>query len=114
MPRGADWIAFLVAAGPSRAHLAPSLAGSISLDLFTPHYNPPNGSDSAQSDDNDDDDDDDDYPEPAYYTHPCRCSGTFTITTDQLEKGEELIQCDGCTERCKVEYEVLEDEQDQR
>lgn len=47
---------------------------------------------------------------PTHYTHPCRCSGTFKITTDQLERGEELIQCDGCSERCRVEYEVLDDE----
>jgi hypothetical protein len=97
-------------AGPSAAHLAPSFAASISLDLFTPHFGqlpPPHPQVPSSLDEQDEDD-----PEPTYYTHPCRCSGTFIITTAQLEQGVELIQCDGCTERCRVEYEVLEEEED--
>ena len=99
------------AAGPSATHLAPSFAASISLDLFTPHFDQPpspHPARPAQSHEQDDDD-----PEPTYYTHPCRCSGTFVVTTAQLEQGVELVQCDGCTERCKVEYEVVEEEEEE-
>ncbi len=101
----------ILAAGPSAAHLAPSFAASISLDLFTPNFDqppPPHPGVSLNAEDQDDDD-----PEPTYYTHPCRCSGTFVITTPQLEHGIELVQCDGCTERCRVEYEVLEEEEEE-
>lgn len=99
----------LYAAGPSAAQLAPSFAASISLDLFTPHY--ASSTDTATLVQPDQiDDDENDESEPSHYTHPCRCSGTFTITTAQLEQGIDLIQCDGCTERCRVEYEVVEEE----
>lgn len=68
-----------------------SFAQSIDLSAFVPH-----------SDAHDDDDE-----EPVYYSHPCRCSGEFIITTVQLESGAELVQCDGCSERCRVEYQVV-------
>lgn len=51
--------------------------------------------------------------DPSFYSHPCRCSGTFTITTAQLEAGEEVVQCDGCSERCRVEYDVIEEGEEQ-
>jgi hypothetical protein len=31
------------------------------------------------------------------------------ITEGQLERGVEVVQCDGCSERCRVEYEVVFD-----
>lgn len=43
------------------------------------------------------------------YVHPCRCSGSFVITEKELEQGIALISCDGCSERCKVEYEMVEE-----
>jgi hypothetical protein len=45
----------------------------------------------------------------AYYTHPCRCSGTFVITESQLEEGVDIVGCEGCGEWVGVGYEVVED-----
>ena len=45
-----------------------------------------------------------------HYEHPCRCSGTFIVREEDLEAGIEVFQCDGCTERCRVEYEVVEED----
>ncbi|GAA6052098.1 hypothetical protein JCM3770_006630 [Rhodotorula araucariae] len=82
---------------------ANAFAVSLSLDLFEPHYRAPEHS-AAQSPVEDGEDD-----EPAYYTHPCRCSSRFKITRVQLEEGVEVVTCEGCSERCRVEYEVLEE-----
>lgn len=51
---------------------------------------------------------DEDEDEPAYYTHPCRCSGEFVITRQDLEDGIEVIGCGGCGEWVGVGYEVIE------
>ncbi|GAA5861188.1 hypothetical protein JCM1840_003109 [Sporobolomyces johnsonii] len=82
-------------------HQAHAYAVSLSLDLFEPHFV---SSTSACPADTDDD------PEPAFYTHPCRCSSQFKITREQLEDGVEVVGCEGCSERCRVEYEVVEEE----
>lgn len=71
----------------------PSYALSVDLALFTPHALP--GNDDADA-------------EPDFYTYPCRCSGIFVIIREQLETGVEVVQCDGCSERCRVEYEAEE------
>ncbi|GAA5835054.1 hypothetical protein JCM11251_000149 [Rhodosporidiobolus azoricus] len=62
---------------------------SLSLDAFDPH--------GGEDDD------------PAYYTHPCRCSNEYRISREQLEDGVEVVVCEGCSERCRVEYEVVEE-----
>ncbi|GAA5890787.1 hypothetical protein JCM6882_000663 [Rhodosporidiobolus microsporus] len=68
---------------------ASAFALSLSLDAFDPHG--------------------DDEDDPAYYTHPCRCSSEYKITREELENGVEVIVCQGCSERCMVEYEVVEE-----
>jgi diphthamide biosynthesis protein 4 len=75
----------------------PHIHNHISLDSFTPHYT------SSQ---------DPDLNEPSYYTHPCRCSGKFLITLNDLEDGVEVIGCEGCGEWAKVGYVAVEDEQE--
>lgn len=67
---------------------------ALSLDVFEPHYTPSPA---------------DDDGEPAYYTHPCRCSSQFVVTREQLEDGVEVVGCEGCSERCRVEYDVVEE-----
>lgn len=62
---------------------------TISLDLFTYHPPPP-----ARGD--------------AYYTHPCRCSGVYTITERELEDGVDVVGCEGCGEWVGVGYEVVD------
>ncbi|GAA5939003.1 hypothetical protein JCM10213_006001 [Rhodosporidiobolus nylandii] len=74
-----------------------AFALSLSLDLFDAHYAP-----SSQGEE-------DEEEEPAWYTHPCRCSSQFRITREQLEEGVEVVTCEGCSERCRVEYEVVEE-----
>ncbi|GAA5963132.1 hypothetical protein JCM21900_000219 [Sporobolomyces salmonicolor] len=90
-----------------RAHLAASrpqahaYAVSLSLDLFEPHFvSSTSAFPSGTADDS----------EPEFYTHTCRCSSQFKITREQLEAGVEVVGCEGCSERCRVEYEVVEDE----
>lgn len=73
-----------------------AFAVSYSLDAFEAHY------DAEEATGADEDD-------PAYYTHPCRCSSEFRISREQLEDGVEVVTCDGCSERCRVEYEVVEE-----
>lgn len=75
--------------------LGTSYALVIDLSGFTPHLIESMG---PEADD-----------DPVYYTHPCRCSGTYLITTLQLTEGIEIIQCDGCSERCKVDYLAVVD-----
>lgn len=70
---------------------APSFALSVDLGQFTPHKLP--GSED---------------PDPDFYTFECRCSGVYVIIREQLETGVEVIECDGCSERCRVEYDVEE------
>ncbi|KPV71734.1 uncharacterized protein RHOBADRAFT_47438 [Rhodotorula graminis WP1] len=94
-----------LAAGRATAH---AFAVSLSLDLFDPHYHAPAAAATSSPASRDDDDDQDD-DEPAYYTHPCRCSSQFRITREQLEEGVEVVTCEGCSERCRVEYDVVEE-----
>ncbi|RXK42687.1 hypothetical protein M231_00243 [Tremella mesenterica] len=47
--------------------------------------------------------------EVEYWTYPCRCSGQFRITREDLEEGVDVVGCAGCGEWVKVLYEVLED-----
>lgn len=68
--------------------------------MFIPHFNANSISEENEVD-----------QEPSYYTYTCRCSGTYLISISQLEEGIGVIQCDGCSERCKVEYEVVEDDE---
>lgn len=77
---------------------AQSFAVSHSLDAFEAHYQDRPTSERPEL-----------LDEPAYYTHPCRCSSEFRITREELEAGVEIITCDGCSERCRVEYEVVEE-----
>ena len=69
---------------------------TISLDLFT--YHPPGASPLARD---------------AYYTHPCRCSGVYTITERELEAGVDVVGCEGCGEWVGVGYEVVDDEDEE-
>ncbi|SGY14455.1 BQ5605_C010g06187 [Microbotryum silenes-dioicae] len=75
-------------------------AVSIDLSLFTPHYSEANSPEPKPVFE--------DSPMPMAYTHPCRCSAEFRITLEQLEQGVQIVQCEGCSERCKVEYFVVE------
>ena len=68
-----------------------AFAHSISLDLFTAHS-------TLEGD-------------VEYWTYPCRCSSQFRVTLEELEKGVEVVGCEGCSERCRVEYEVVEEEE---
>ena len=68
-----------------------STAFSIDLSLFSAHF--------AEETTGKAEDDG-----ALYYTYPCRCSGTYIVTRNQLEDGVEILNCDGCSERCRVEY----------
>lgn len=42
------------------------------------------------------------------YYFPSRCGGEFEVEANELEEGngDVLLQCDGCTERIRVIYEL--------
>ena len=42
------------------------------------------------------------------YCFPSRCGGEFEVDASELEdgNGDVLLQCDGCTERIRVIYEL--------
>ncbi|KAJ3339959.1 Diphthamide biosynthesis protein 4 [Gonapodya sp. JEL0774] len=42
------------------------------------------------------------------FTHPCRCGSHYSITEEMLERGEDSVQCGGCSLRIKVAYEQVE------
>ncbi|GAA5856484.1 hypothetical protein JCM9279_005463 [Rhodotorula babjevae] len=92
-----------LATGRATAH---AFAVSLSLDLFDPHYDPPASAAASSPASRDEREVED---EPAYYTHPCRCSSQFRVTREQLEEGVEVVTCEGCSERCRVEYDVVEE-----
>ena len=46
-----------------------------------------------------------------WYSHPCRCSGEFVITHQDLEDGVDVVGCQGCGEWVRVGYEVVEDDE---
>lgn len=73
----------------------PTIALIVDLSEFTPHCSTVDDSKESEQ-------------EPSHYTYPCRCSSTFVITTAELEQGVDIIQCGGCTERCRVEYQEVE------
>ncbi|KAK9763780.1 hypothetical protein K7432_009249 [Basidiobolus ranarum] len=45
------------------------------------------------------------------YFSPCRCSGNYTISVEDLERGADLAACEQCSLQIRVLYEVLEDEE---
>ena len=83
----------------------PHISHHISLELFTAHYS----AQKAKADDIDEHSADPEDAEPSYYTHPCRCSGEFVITYQDLEDGIDVVGCGGCGEWVRVGYEVAED-----
>ncbi|TNY22195.1 hypothetical protein DMC30DRAFT_349286, partial [Rhodotorula diobovata] len=93
-----------LAASRASAH---AFAVSLSLDLFEPHYAAPAPASSTTPSRHTTSEEEED--DPAYYTHPCRCSSQFKVTREQLEEGVEVVTCEGCSERCRVEYEVVEE-----
>jgi hypothetical protein len=78
----------------------PHISHHISLESFTPHYLSQHETELEE----------DEEAEPAYYTHPCRCSGEFVITYQDLEDGIDVVGCGGCGEWVRVGYEVVEEQ----
>ncbi|KAI0066736.1 hypothetical protein BV25DRAFT_1797002, partial [Artomyces pyxidatus] len=44
------------------------------------------------------------------WTHACRCGGVYRITEAEMEKGQHLVGCGGCSEVVWAGYEAVEDE----
>ncbi|XP_055332954.1 diphthamide biosynthesis protein 3-like [Paramacrobiotus metropolitanus] len=45
-------------------------------------------------------------PETETYTYPCPCGDRFTITKEELEKGEDVARCPSCSLIVKVIYNL--------
>ena len=46
------------------------------------------------------------------WTHGCRCSGTYTITEQDMERGQHLVGCSSCSEVIWVGYELADEDED--
>ena len=40
------------------------------------------------------------------FSHACRCGSTFDVTESELDKGVDLLQCEGCSQIARVMYEL--------
>ncbi|KAJ7647695.1 hypothetical protein FB45DRAFT_734923 [Roridomyces roridus] len=41
------------------------------------------------------------------FTHPCRCSGSYSITEADMEAGTHLVSCSTCSEVIWVGYQLI-------
>jgi diphthamide biosynthesis protein 4 len=48
--------------------------------------------------------------ESGSYTSPCRCSGEYIISEDELELGVDTVVCSTCSLIVRIHYEAAEDE----
>ncbi|KAH7050967.1 hypothetical protein BKA57DRAFT_459961 [Linnemannia elongata] len=58
--------------------------------------------------------DDMDFDEEAgSYTSPCRCSGEYIISEDELELGVDTVVCSTCSLIVRIHYEAADDDDDE-
>ncbi|KAG0339420.1 Diphthamide biosynthesis protein 4 [Podila horticola] len=48
--------------------------------------------------------------ESSVYTSPCRCSGEYIISEDELELGVDTVVCSTCSLIVRIHYEVADDD----
>jgi len=48
--------------------------------------------------------------EDAVWSYTCRCGGVYRISSDEMERGNHLIGCTGCSEVVWVGYELADDD----
>ncbi|TDL27978.1 DnaJ-domain-containing protein, partial [Rickenella mellea] len=70
--------------GPTSSSFGPRPAQVISLDEFT-------------------------ETDGGISTHSCRCGGCYSISEDDMERGQHLVACESCSEVVWVGYEIAED-----
>ncbi|WWC57564.1 uncharacterized protein I303_100096 [Kwoniella dejecticola CBS 10117] len=119
---------YISSLGIARRHVLPEYIKPVDRNEFTPHYESDqehNGNldsgiqlTAAKDEDRDDKDRDrteqeeEEEGEAQWYTYPCRCSGQFKITVEQLEQNVEVVGCEWCGEWIRVGYEVVLDDAD--
>lgn len=67
----------------------PHVFRHISLDEFTPHY--VDSTAGNEHEEKAEGKEEEEEEEPQYFTYPCRCSGQFVISLEQLEEGVEVV-----------------------
>lgn len=50
-------------------------------------------------------------PERGSFSSPCRCSGVYVITEDEMEEGVDTVGCSTCTLSVRVLYQEVEQEE---
>ncbi|KAF9207655.1 Diphthamide biosynthesis protein 4 [Haplosporangium sp. Z 27] len=50
--------------------------------------------------------------ETGSYSLPCRCSGEYVVSEDELELGVDTVACSTCSLIVRIHYEVAEEESD--
>ncbi|KAG0363136.1 hypothetical protein BC939DRAFT_459141 [Gamsiella multidivaricata] len=48
--------------------------------------------------------------ETGIYSSPCRCSGEYVITEDELELGVDIVVCSTCSLIVRIHYEIADDQ----
>ena len=48
-----------------------------------------------------------------WFTHPCRCSGEYRMTQEDLESGFDVVGCSLCSLRIRVLYSVVEEKEEE-
>ncbi|KAJ1734747.1 hypothetical protein LPJ61_000916 [Coemansia biformis] len=48
-------------------------------------------------------------PHMGVYTFPCRCSGSHSISEDDLDQGRDIAPCKDCSLKIRVLYDVVDD-----
>ncbi|KAL7748105.1 hypothetical protein RI367_006461 [Sorochytrium milnesiophthora] len=56
----------------------------------------------------------DDDPDPVRWTYPCRCGSEYAVDRQDLEQGVNIVQCAGCSLRCRIVYYVIDDNEEQQ
>ncbi|KAF8933235.1 hypothetical protein EDD21DRAFT_405774 [Dissophora ornata] len=50
--------------------------------------------------------------ETGVYSSPCRCSGEYVVSEDELELGVDTVVCSTCSLIVRIHYEAAEDDED--
>lgn len=47
------------------------------------------------------------------WAYPCRCSGTYTLSSKEMESGINIVHCDSCSLRIRVLYSIIDSDEDE-
>jgi len=48
-------------------------------------------------------------PQEDFFVYPCRCGNAFLLDFSDIDAGNHLLACPGCSETIRVDYEVVDE-----